>query len=104
VLGSGFFGIVCMGKVKGMPVAVKTVKPNTKRDVLLSLLAEIKIMSHLQSHPNIVELIGANTDGLANGTNNYEYVNTNFKEPYTLPFFCHKVKHTFSSSSVLWAV
>jgi serine/threonine protein kinase len=61
-----------MGKVKGLQVAVKTVKPNTERDVLLSLLAEMKIMSHLESHPNIVELIGANTEGLATGTNNNE--------------------------------
>jgi serine/threonine protein kinase len=64
-----------MGKVIGTQVAVKTVKPNTERDVLISLLAEIKIMSHLEGHPNIVELVGANTDGLASGWSHYELGN-----------------------------
>jgi serine/threonine protein kinase len=78
--------MVCMGKVKGTRVAVKTVKPNTERDVLISLLAEIKIMSHLEGHPHIVELVGANTDGIASGKNNNycALADTEFADP------CHR--------------
>jgi serine/threonine protein kinase len=66
-LGSGFFGVVCKGKVKSIDVAVKTLKENAQREVILSILEEIKVMSHLENHPNIVKFIGANTDELARG-------------------------------------
>ena len=45
-------------------VAVKTLNPFTNKDVLKSLMSELKIMSHLGSHPNIVNLLGAITTNI----------------------------------------
>ena len=45
-------------------VAVKTTNPFTSKDVLKSLMSELKIMSHLGSHPNIVNLLGAITTNI----------------------------------------
>ena len=38
--------------------------PFTSKDVLKSLMSELKIMSHLGSHPNIVNLLGAITTNI----------------------------------------
>ena len=42
-------------------VAVKTLNPFSNKDVLKSLMSELKIMTHLGCHPNIVNLLGAVT-------------------------------------------
>jgi serine/threonine protein kinase len=59
--------VVRKGKVNGVDVAVKTLKENSQREVILSILQEIKVMSHLENHLNIVKFIGANTEDLAKG-------------------------------------
>ena len=50
-------------------VAVKTLNPFTSKDVLKSLMSELKIMSHLGSHPNIVNLLGAITTNIQRSRN-----------------------------------
>ncbi|CAL8127381.1 unnamed protein product [Orchesella dallaii] len=67
-LGSGAYGIVCKGLCKGKVVAVKTLKPNTTKEYLQSLLGEIKILSHIGRHDFIVNLEGAYTKNLQKGT------------------------------------
>jgi serine/threonine protein kinase len=59
--------VVRKGKVNGVDVAVKTLKEHSQREVVLSILQEIKVMSHLENHLNIVKFIGANTEDLAKG-------------------------------------
>ena len=43
--------------------------PFTSKDVLKSLMSELKIMSHLGSHPNIVNLLGAVTTNIQRSKN-----------------------------------
>ena len=50
-------------------VAVKTLNPFTNKDVLKTLMSELKIMSHLGSHPNIVNLLGAITTNIQRSRN-----------------------------------
>ena len=45
-------------------VAIKTLHPYSNKDVLKSLMSELKIMSHLGQHPNIVNLLGAITTNI----------------------------------------
>ena len=45
-------------------VAVKTLNPYAGKDLLKSLMSELKIMSHLGHHQNIVNLLGAITTNL----------------------------------------
>jgi len=59
--------MVYKATVNGVVVAAKTIKPNTERNVILALLAEIKIMSLMEEHPNIVGLVGAHTSDLEKG-------------------------------------
>jgi len=66
-LGSGAYGVVLKGRVRKEVIAVKTVKPLSNKDYVLSLLEEIKVMTYLGRHENITELIGANTSLLRRG-------------------------------------
>lgn len=88
MLGSGEFGIVYKGSVtvqeesiyyflaenslsipeKLLEVAVKTCK-SASVTTLKGLLSEIKVMSHLGKHENIVSLVGAYTKELQKGVN-----------------------------------
>ena len=54
-------------------VAVKTLNPFTNKDVLKSLMSELKIMSHLGSHPNIVNLLGAITTNIQRSKENMNF-------------------------------
>ena len=63
-LGGGAFGDVYEGKLKtadsSIIVAIKTVKQdNVDRDILSSFLIELKIVSNLEHHPNLVNFVGA---------------------------------------------
>lgn len=66
-LGEGQFGIVLRGKLQTkqgpFPVAVKTTK-DSDASQLRSLLSEIKLMTYIGKHENIVNLIGAITQDL----------------------------------------
>ncbi|KAI5733630.1 hypothetical protein M8J76_014037, partial [Diaphorina citri] len=74
-LGSGAFGVVMEAKADGIlergeftTVAVKMVKKNDiDRTFQKALMSELKIMSHLGKHLNIVNLLGACTDNIKNG-------------------------------------
>lgn len=70
-LGSGCFGAVFLGKVKGADVAVKTVKSRSiDGDQIRSLILEIKVLQYISTLENIVSLVGCNTSKLASGNNN----------------------------------
>ena len=66
VLGPGAFGQVIQGSYQGGPVAIKMLKSNPSRnaDYLRTLLGELKVMSYLGGHPNLVQLIGDITGGI----------------------------------------
>lgn len=67
LLGQGQYGCVWRGQYNEREVAVKTVKPYTDKVYIKALLSELKIMSYLGSHKNVIQLIGAVTDGLKKG-------------------------------------
>ena len=69
VLGSGAFGQVVKGAYQGRDVAIKMVKNNVSNnaDHLKSLLGELKVMSYLGSHTNLVGIIGAITRNIKGG-------------------------------------
>uniref|UniRef100_A0A8D1IYT0 Platelet-derived growth factor receptor alpha n=1 Tax=Sus scrofa TaxID=9823 RepID=A0A8D1IYT0_PIG len=66
ILGSGAFGKVVEGTAYGlsrsqpvMKVAVKMLKPTARSSEKQALMSELKIMTHLGPHLNIVNLLGA---------------------------------------------
>ncbi|CAL8355141.1 unnamed protein product [Merluccius merluccius] len=69
VLGAGAFGKVVeataygLGKDNVMRVAVKMLKASAHSDEREALMSELKILSHLGQHKNIVNLLGACTYG-----------------------------------------
>ncbi|CAG0888866.1 unnamed protein product [Darwinula stevensoni] len=74
VLGSGQFGYVLKAVAGGIcppepetTVAVKRRKPHSTLENYQTHLMEVKIMSHLGMHLNIVNFLGACTKGLAHG-------------------------------------
>ena len=69
MLGSGAFGKVVKGTYQGATVAIKMLKSNSSQnaDYLRSLLGELKVMSYLGSHPNLVGLLGAITTNVKGG-------------------------------------
>ncbi|XP_018410447.1 PREDICTED: macrophage colony-stimulating factor 1 receptor [Nanorana parkeri] len=69
-LGAGAFGKVMEATAFGMgkddsalTVAVKMLKPSAHSDEKEALMSELKILSHLGHHQNIVNLLGACTSG-----------------------------------------
>ncbi|CAH1777673.1 unnamed protein product [Owenia fusiformis] len=74
VLGAGAFGRVVKADAVGLndyesstPVAVKMVKDCTDYDQMKSLMSELKIMIHIGSHLNVLNLLGAVTKDIASG-------------------------------------
>ena len=67
-IGEGHFGKVVKAKMIideiKMTVAVKTLHSNPQRIDVENLMSELKIMIHLGSHPNIVNVLGACTTQL----------------------------------------
>lgn len=68
-LGSGAFGIVFKGKALDIidenvttTVAVKTVNSSCDQSCISALESELKMMIHIGSHLNIVNLLGMCTD------------------------------------------
>jgi hypothetical protein len=74
-LGAGCFGRVVKAEAVGMDgsgkhaktVAVKMVRSQTNVVALEALVSEMKILMHLASHLNVVNLLGACTKDIDNG-------------------------------------
>lgn len=72
-LGAGAFGRVLKGEAIGIDsdpitvVAVKMVKSHGNMIALKALTSELKIMIHLGSHLNVVNLLGACTKNISKG-------------------------------------
>lgn len=66
-IGEGFYGKIMKGSYKNQDVAIKTLKDTLNTEHVRSLIIELKILSHLESHKNIVSLIGACTSRLTMG-------------------------------------
>ncbi|XP_021926551.1 vascular endothelial growth factor receptor 1-like isoform X2 [Zootermopsis nevadensis] len=71
-LGAGAFGVVMKAEAYGIldyeektTVAVKMVKSGADRAFIKALASELKIMTHLGKHLNVVNLLGASTKNLA---------------------------------------
>jgi serine/threonine protein kinase len=74
-LGAGCFGRVVKGEAVGIKgsgktvktVAVKMVKSQTNVAAMEALMSELKILIHLGSHLNVVNLLGACTKKISQG-------------------------------------
>ncbi|XP_038628191.1 platelet-derived growth factor receptor beta [Tachyglossus aculeatus] len=95
-LGSGAFGRVVEATAHGlthsqstMKVAVKMLKSTARSSEKQALMSELKIMSHLGPHLNIVNLLGACTKG------GPIYIITEYCRYGDLVDYLHRNKHTF---------
>ncbi|XP_062249319.1 platelet-derived growth factor receptor beta isoform X1 [Platichthys flesus] len=95
-LGSGAFGRVVEATAYGLAhsqsstkVAVKMLKSTARRSETQALMSELKIMSHLGPHLNIVNLLGACTK------NGPLYLVTEYCRYGDLVDYLHRNKHTF---------
>ncbi|XP_047471223.1 vascular endothelial growth factor receptor 1-like isoform X2 [Penaeus chinensis] len=99
-LGSGSFGRVVLASVRGLDgasdgeteAAVKMVKSHIDVTHLECLMVELKIMSHLGKHVNIVNMLGANTVHLNRGE---LWILTEYCRHGNLLDFIHKHKAKF---------
>ncbi|XP_067313071.1 platelet-derived growth factor receptor beta [Pseudorasbora parva] len=95
-LGSGAFGRVVEATVHGLgrsqtttKVAVKMLKSTARRSETQALMSELKIMSHLGPHLNIVNLLGACTK------QGPLYLVTEYCRYGDLVDYLHRNKHSF---------
>ncbi|KAM6149082.1 platelet-derived growth factor receptor beta isoform 1-T1 [Erethizon dorsatum] len=95
-LGSGAFGQVVEATAHGlghsqatMKVAVKMLKSTARSSEKQALMSELKIMSHLGPHLNVVNLLGACTKG------GPIYLITEFCRYGDLVDYLHRNRHTF---------
>ncbi|XP_038132848.1 platelet-derived growth factor receptor beta [Cyprinodon tularosa] len=95
-LGSGAFGRVVEATAYGLThshsstkVAVKMLKSSARRSETQALMSELKIMSHLGPHLNIVNLLGACTK------HGPLYLVTEYCRYGDLVDYLHRNKHTF---------
>lgn len=80
-MGAGCFGRVVKGEAIGIKgatkavktVAVKMVRTQTNVAALEALVSELKIMIHLGSHLNVVNLLGACTKNISKGITPVQY-------------------------------
>ena len=103
LLGSGNFGTVHKGElIEGenvrskTTVAIKSVLTGTETE-LSNFLLEIKIMSHVNPHINIVSMIGACTSELEQ--NNQLWLLLEYCQFGNLKMFLHENKHKLLSST-----
>ncbi|XP_061414828.1 platelet-derived growth factor receptor alpha-like [Lethenteron reissneri] len=92
VLGCGAFGKVVEASIQGTEtpcVAVKMLKANSSMSERRALMSELKIMSHLGAHLNIVNLLGACTVG------GPVYIITEFCCHGDLVNFLHRNKYAY---------
>jgi len=77
ILGKGAFGIVFEGTVHKKPVAVKTLIPTAAaKDSLKSLVSELKLLSYIGYHENIVNLVGASSSDIRIGNFLFRIIHT----------------------------
>ncbi|KAM9105412.1 platelet-derived growth factor receptor beta isoform 4-T7 [Megaptera novaeangliae] len=95
-LGSGAFGQVVEATAHGlshsqatMKVAVKMLKSTARSSEKQALMSELKIMSHLGPHLNVVNLLGACTKG------GPIFIITEYCRYGDLVDYLHRNKHTF---------
>ncbi|MBZ3882786.1 Platelet-derived growth factor receptor beta [Sciurus carolinensis] len=95
-LGSGAFGQVVEATAHGlshsqstMKVAVKMLKSTARSSEKQALMSELKIMSHLGPHLNVVNLLGACTKG------GPIYIITEYCRYGDLVDYLHRNKHSF---------
>ena len=76
IIGSGHFGKVFKGIATGLfypnsktCVAIKTTNNDSKQDQVMSLVCEAKILSNLELHLNLVNLLGSCTSNFADSGN-----------------------------------
>ena len=76
MIGSGYFGNVCKGTLTGLyrpnnktPVAIKTINDASNESDLMAFLGEIKIMSNIEPHLNLVNMVGSCTSEFAENKN-----------------------------------
>ncbi|CAL8116405.1 unnamed protein product [Orchesella dallaii] len=67
ILGEGNFGAVHEAVCKGNLVAVKVPHPRSDKETFKSMLAEVKIMSCMGAHVNVLNLLGAYTGEIRTG-------------------------------------
>ena len=104
LIGSGNYGKVYKGVAKGLwhehsstCVAIKTTNNASKRDELMSLVCEAKILGNLDFHLNLVNLLGFCTSDIADTGNLWlllEYCNEG-----NLKSFLQKNRRKFVISS-----
>uniref|UniRef100_A0AAQ5Y6V7 receptor protein-tyrosine kinase n=1 Tax=Amphiprion ocellaris TaxID=80972 RepID=A0AAQ5Y6V7_AMPOC len=101
-LGSGAFGRVVEATAYGLThsqsstkVAVKMLKSTARRSETQALMSELKIMSHLGPHLNIVNLLGACTK------HGPLYLITEYCRYGDLVDYLHRNKHTFLQHALL---
>lgn len=73
-LGSGAFGVVVKAEAVGLKpdepvstVAVKMVRSKLNIAALEALVSELKVMTHIGSHLNVLNLLGACTKDISKG-------------------------------------
>ena len=62
ILGTGEFGVVYSGKLGESDVAVKTTKTTADVDFFKAFLKEIKVMTFIGKHSNVVQTLGTSTN------------------------------------------
>ena len=83
----GCFGRVVKAEAVGIKgsgvktVAVKMVRSVTNVAALEALVSELKILIHLGSHLNVVNLLGACTKKISQGLSHYT-INTNYSSVF----------------------
>ena len=65
VLGSGEYGVVFSGVFNGQAVAIKKLKRRVDVEEFKAVLAEMKIMSYLGDHENVVKFFGSDVSQIA---------------------------------------
>jgi len=67
ILGAGNFGTVYKGVAKGKPAAIKQPNKDCPKGTFKSVLTEVKVLSYIGLHPNVVGFFGAYTKEINKG-------------------------------------